>query len=53
MDIPLKEFIEIWDKLKNGNKEKFLKYLLNRYGKDKHGRRNILTYMAVLNTEEE
>ena len=51
MDEQLKIFITSWEDLKGGKKEQFLKWLIERYGIDKNGRKNILTYMNLIETE--
>lgn len=51
MDEQLRIFIADWEKLKEGRKEKFLKYLIERYGFDKHGRKNLLSYMNLIETK--
>ena len=51
MDEQLKAFISQWDALKEGRKEQFLRWLIERYGCDKHGRKNILNYMNLIETE--
>lgn len=51
MDEQLLIFVANWERLKEGRKEKFLKYLIERYGFDKHGRKNLLTYMNLIETK--
>jgi len=51
MDEQLRIFIKDWEALKEGRKEKFLKYLIERYGLDRNGRKNILTYMNLIETK--
>lgn len=51
MEEQLITFIANWEKLKEGRKEKFLKYLIERYGYDRHGRKNLLSYMNLIETK--
>jgi len=51
MDEQLKIFITSWEDLKGRKKGQFLKWLIERYGCDKNGRKNILTYMNLIETK--
>lgn len=51
MDEQLKAFIASWEDLKSGKKEQFLKWLIERYGLDRNGRKNILTFMNLIETK--
>ena len=53
MDEQLKVFIARWEALKEGRKEQFLKWLIERYGCDKNGRKNILSYMNLIEIKGE
>ena len=53
MDEQLKAFIALWDALHEGRKERFLRYLIQYYGVDKRGRKNLLSFMNLIQIDED
>ena len=51
IDESLATFISQWELLDGNNKESFLKYLIETYGYDRHNKKNLLSYMNLIQTE--